>query len=134
MDLEIAVGKDEVVSEVLRAQFNDALMDPANRVVLNRDQVVALLAEIEEEMEFEENEPAAGPRAQFFHVKNPVEVYFQPAAIALVIVNNKGDAMLSLVNGGNIAVEALQWQIMKKSFEAAVEVEEITSTSGLVKA
>lgn len=130
MDLELVTKATDDISERLAARVASA--KTGDRIILSPAQANALCATIDELAE--ESDNSIG-KPKFFHVRNQTEFYFQPAAVAVVLLDPKtGNAVVNLVNGGNLIVEALQWRLMRESFESAVDLEEIRSTSGMVSA
>lgn len=108
-----------------------------DRIVLTKDNATTLLATINELWDevSDRVDPAMPNKPLFLHVKSPnQEAYLQPSAIAIVAMDSRGNAVLNMVNGSNLQIEALQWQLMKKVFHSGVELVEVPSTGGLVKA
>lgn len=107
-----------------------------DRIVMSKGQAETLLNLFNELWdEVAERLSNTPSKPMFLHVKtNKQDAYLQPAAIAIVAVDHQGNAVLNMVNGSNLAIEALQWQIMKKYFHDGIDLVEVPSTGGLVKA
>jgi hypothetical protein len=124
----------EDISESFDAALKDAKDD--DRVVLSIEQARALAATINELWEevTQHQEAAAPHKPLFLHITKPVNLYLNPGAIALIGFDQKsGNAVVNLINGTTLQVEALQWQMIKKQVESLMEIVEAASTS-LVRA
>jgi hypothetical protein len=106
-----------------------------DRVVLNMDQAKTLLETIAELWdEIAESKEAGERKPKFFHVAKPGEIYLQASTISLVILDPQGNAIVQTISGATIKVEALQWGLMRDAFHAAIDLEDVRSTQGLVSA
>jgi hypothetical protein len=106
-------------------------MRPGDNLVLDFQQTAAFISEV---IDKDNAEPKA-VRPRLFFFDNANKAYLNPAAVALIIFDNQGNAVVSTVSGaGMIKIEALQWQFMQEQFREAFEILVVKSTGGLVSA
>ena len=110
-DRELSVIDDlQDISDSLEKAIKEAADD--DRIVMSKAQAETLLQSFnelwDEAIQHEESVKARKP--MFLHVRtNNQDAYLQPAAkSAIVAIDPKGTAVLNMVNGSNLAIEALQ--------------------------
>ncbi len=79
-------------------------------------------------------ESAAGAGKPTFLLLDDGKIYLQPAVVALIGFNPKGDAVINLVNGTSMQIDALSWALVRDDFHKAVKGIRVRSSHGLVSA
>ena len=101
-------------------------IEQAKALLNNHDELLGELSEVaKRHQNFLDEEPCAAKNMKPVFFLLPGGVYLQPAAIAIVMKDQHGNAQIATVNNGIINIEALQWQLMQDDFREAIDLKVI---------
>ena len=137
MDYKVICGETRGIVEALSVAITVATreaehghiiltIEQAKALLDNHDELLGELSEVaKHHQDVLDEEPCAAKNMKPVFFLLPGGVYLQPAAIAIVMKDQHGNAQIATVNNGIINIEALQWQLMQDDFREAIDLKVI---------